>query len=301
MQWDADEDFGEICMSERSICMKDYTGGEIPERGFTHGGKFHSDDVFATAFLRILNPDIKVERGFEVPENYDGIVYDIGRGAFDHHQQDKEYRENGCPYAAFGLIWRAYGVAFVGEEEAERFDEHFIQPLDESDNTGCSNALARIIDEFNPGWDSHEPHDVCFWKAVEFAEVILRNHFRSVEGLQRASGIVQKAMQEGDGRILVLSGFVPWKRNVIGSSYQFVVYPSNRGGYSVQGVAVSEEDNSLVCDFPREWWGAEAQELQEMSGINTLRFCHPNGFLASAETMEDAVKAAEYAMRTAQQ
>lgn len=280
--------------------MKDYRNGEIPQKGFTHGAKFHSDDVFATAFLRILNPAIRIERGFEVPEDYDGIVYDIGRGAFDHHQQDKEYRENGCPYAAFGLIWRTYGPAFVGEEEAQRFDEHFIQPLDESDNTGCSNTLAKIIDEFNPGWDSDEPYDDCFWKAVDLAEVVLRNHFRSVEGLKRASAIVKKAMEEGDGKVLVLSTFAPWKREVIGSSYQFVVYPSNRGGYSVQGVAVSDEDNTLVCEFPKEWCGAETQKLQEMSGIASLRFCHPNGFLAAAETLEDAVKAAEYAMNASE-
>ena len=60
----------------------------IPDKGFTHGSKFHSDDVFATAFLKILNPDIQIERGFEVPEDFDGIVYDIGRGKFDHHQTD---------------------------------------------------------------------------------------------------------------------------------------------------------------------------------------------------------------------
>ena len=51
---------------------------EIPVRGFTHGSKFHSDDVFATAFLKIINPEIQITRGFEVPDDFDGIVYDIG-------------------------------------------------------------------------------------------------------------------------------------------------------------------------------------------------------------------------------
>lgn len=273
--------------------------GFVPDKGFTHGGKFHSDDVFSTAFLRILNPAIKVERGFEVPEDFDGIVYDIGRGRFDHHQKDKEYRENGCPYAAFGLLWREYGSAFMGEEEALRFDKNFVQPLDESDNTGCDNVLAQIIAEFNPGWDSKVPSDKCFWKAVEMAETILKNHFKSIEGIQRGRIIVQQAMKESDGMILVLPVYVPWKDEVIGSSYQFVVYPSNRGGYSAQGVAVSSEDTSLVCDFPKEWWGADADALREMSGISGLRFCHPNGFLTACETQEDAVKAAKQALMAA--
>ena len=41
---------------------------KIPAKGFTHGGKFHADDVFATALLMIVRPDIKVTRGFVVPD-----------------------------------------------------------------------------------------------------------------------------------------------------------------------------------------------------------------------------------------
>lgn len=269
---------------------------DVPDRGFTHGCKFHSDDVFATAFLRILNPDIEVERGLQVPDHFDGIVYDIGRGRFDHHQEDKEIRGNGCPYAAFGLIWREYGERLVGPVEAARFDEKFVQPLDRSDNTGCANVLADIIDEFNPVWDSDVPYDVCFWKAVDFAEQILRNHFVSLAGIRRAQKMVQQAMEECDGQILLLPQYVPWKEEVIGSSYQLVVYPSNRGGYSVQGVPVSHGSNELTCALPKAWWGKEVEELPEVSGIETLRFCHVTGFLAATDYQEDAVLAAQAAL-----
>ena len=56
---------------------------KIPANGFTHAGKFHADDVFATALLQILRPDIKITRGFVVPDDFDGIVYDIGFGMFE--------------------------------------------------------------------------------------------------------------------------------------------------------------------------------------------------------------------------
>ncbi len=269
---------------------------EIPLRGFTHGSKFHSDDVFATAFLKILNPGIEITRGFEVPENFDGIVYDIGRGRYDHHQADKEYRENGCPYAAFGLVWREFGAEYIGEEEAERFDRDFIQPLDESDNTGKTNILADIIDEFNPGWDSGEDYDKCFWKAVDFAKLVLENHFSAIAGIYRAKTLVNEAMEECDGNVLVLPQFAPWKGEAIGSSYKFVVYPSSRGGYSAQGVPVSADDKTLVCPFPEEWCGKPPEELVKITGIKTLRFCHPNAFLAAADEKEDAVKAARMAL-----
>ena len=72
---------------------------------FTHGGKFHADDVFSATLLLYLNPEIVITRGNRVPENFAGIVFDIGRGRYDHHQKDSRVRENGVPYAAFGLLW----------------------------------------------------------------------------------------------------------------------------------------------------------------------------------------------------
>ena len=33
---------------------------ELPSCAYTHGAKFHSDDVFATAFLQMIKPDIQI-------------------------------------------------------------------------------------------------------------------------------------------------------------------------------------------------------------------------------------------------
>lgn len=102
---------------------------EIPSTVYTHAGKFHADDVFSTALLRLLRPELKVIRTAALPENFEGFAFDIGWGAYDHHQKDAPVRENGVPYAAFGLLWKNLGEQLVGEEW-QRFDEHFIQPLD---------------------------------------------------------------------------------------------------------------------------------------------------------------------------
>ena len=44
---------------------------------FTHSGKFHADDVFSAALLLYLNPEITITRGSRVPEDFDGIVFDL--------------------------------------------------------------------------------------------------------------------------------------------------------------------------------------------------------------------------------
>ena len=86
------------------------------------------------------------------------------------HQEDALVRENGVPYAAFGLLWRKFGpVFFVSKctegqisEAVQRFDESFVQPLDLDDNTGCGNMLASIIGAFNPYWDENSDSDRNF-------------------------------------------------------------------------------------------------------------------------------------------
>ena len=45
---------------------------------FTHGGKFHADDVFSAALLLHFNPKLTIQRGNRVPEDFGGIVFDIG-------------------------------------------------------------------------------------------------------------------------------------------------------------------------------------------------------------------------------
>ena len=190
-------------------------------KAFTHGGKFHADDIFSSALLLYLNPEIQITRGNQVPEEYDGIVFDIGRGAYDHHQKDSRVRENGIPYAAFGLLWEELGTEILGEELAEKFDESFVQPLDQNDNTGEKNELASLIGSFNPAWDAKGNHDDAFFHAVSMAGMILESKFERFRGNERADRKIEEileahddAVEEGkcDERILILPEFVPCQK-----------------------------------------------------------------------------------------
>lgn len=266
----------------------------------THGGKFHADDVFSSALLGIINPSIKIIRAFEVPKNYDGIAFDIGLGKYDHHQKNAEVRENGVPYAAFGLLWREFGknllidkgcLPELAASEAAYFDEKFIQSLDEDDNTGYGNQLAGVIGAFNPGWDSDQASDKCFEEAVDFATVILKKKLDSIISIQKAKELVELALAQAKDNIVILPRFAPWKMVLVPSDAEFVVYPSQRGGYSAQVVPTDLDTKEAKCDFPEEWAGKTADELQNISGIRTLTFCHRGHFLISAGSLDDALKA----------
>jgi uncharacterized UPF0160 family protein len=282
---------------------------KIEGTALTHGGKFHADDVFAAALLKIINPQLKVKRVFEVPEGFNGLAFDIGRGKFDHHQENSDVREDGVPYAAFGLLWRELGESVMQKgcspedvaKETKRFDEHFIQPLDEDDNTGCGNQIAGVISSFNPLWDSERSADECFAEAEKFAETILRKKFESIFSAQRAKSLVESALAGVKDNIVILPRFAPWKSVLIPSSAEFVVYPSQRGGYNAQVVPMGFNTDEAKCNFPQEWAGMDGEGLEKMSGIRTLHFCHKARFLVAAENQEDAVEACYTAMRIAEQ
>ena len=265
---------------------------------WTHGGKFHADDVFSAALLTILHPDIEIRRGFAVPEEFDGLVFDIGGGAFDHHQADAPVRDNGVPYAAFGLLWKAFGDRLLEPEEAARFDERFVQPLDLDDNTGCGHPLAAVIRSFNPPWDGTDDPDACFSEAVEVARAILEKRLEEIRGLRRAREVVEPALAAMQDGIVVLPRYAPWKKVLIPSPAEFVVYPSQRGGYNAQVVPCGEGDGAAKCPFPADWAGKSADALQKMTGLPSLTFCHNGRFLIAADRREDALQACRLAQRS---
>lgn len=272
---------------------------------WTHNGKFHADDVFSAALLLYLNPEIRIFRGNRVPEDFAGIVFDIGRGRYDHHQKDSRIRENGIPYAAFGLLWEELGADILGEELAEKFDESFVQPLDNNDNTGEKNELASLIGSFNPAWDSEDNNDEAFFQAVSVAGMILDHKFERYLGNERADQRVNellKAKEEQspenteDSRILVLPEFVPCQKRLSETQIAFVIFPSNRGGYCIQPQK-KEYSMNYKCSFPSEWLGLEGEELVQATGLESASFCHKGGFLMTMGTLEDALEACRISLR----
>ena len=276
----------------------------IPGKAMTQGGKFHADDVFSGALLTILNPEIQIQRAFQVPEGYTGLVFDLGWGRFDHHQNGAPVRENGVPYAAFGLLWREFGEEFLlrhcskedTAREFARFDEQFVQPLDLDDNTGCGSDLASAIGVFNPSWDSSAEPDECYREALAFAKTLLTKHFETIFATVRASGSVRKAYSNMKDHVVILPFYCPWKQVLAGTDAWFVVYPSQRGGFGAQTVPARRGEGGSPYDFPAAWAGKSAAELMALTGLATIRFCHNNRFLTTTETQEDAIAACRLAI-----
>ncbi|MDE5889290.1 MAG: MYG1 family protein [Bacilli bacterium] len=286
----------------------------------THDGKFHPDDVFSTMFLSkiVENPVVYRASVKDVPKEYNGIMYDIGFGKFDHHGPDARYREDSpIKYCSFGLLWEEYGHEYLKKINPidenllyNRIVEKLIKQIDGIDNGLFPKIEAEyklldldsIIDMFNRTWDDPAENDQNFLVAIDIAEVIFDRLVKRENSNIKATKLVEEEIDKVKDNILILENFMPYQEAIFNSKkdkakeVKILVYPSNRGGYDIKPMTISKESKELLINFPKSYRGMHGEELARLSGIKTARFVHASGFLASADTLEDALLLAKKAL-----
>ena len=286
----------------------------------THAGTMHADEVFATAFLDLYNKDIEVMRVSEIEKakiRKDAIVYDIGRGKFDHHQEDAKVRENGIKYSSLGLLFEEFGKDYLKQEKIEDIDEVYvgmekelIEAIDAIDNGVFPEIVAPykvktisdIIKLFNPSFGSKEKEGEQFIKAVEVAKQIWQETLYSVIGKVKAKKIVLEKIKNEKKDYLELEEYLPYEETLLkteeGDHLLFVMYPSNRGGYGIKTIKKSLEDKTDRMLFPESWAGLENKELEKVSNIKDISFCHSGRFLVTCKTKEAAYQVLDQLLST---
>jgi uncharacterized UPF0160 family protein len=290
----------------------------------THNGTFHTDDLFATATLSILlNGNIKVirTRDPKIIESAD-YVYDVGgenipeKNRFDHHQKGGAgKREDGVPYAAFGLVWKTYGEQICGSKEvADIIEKKVAGPIDAKDN-GVDISRTIFPDIFPYSVESIFLSEVPTWKEENnnIDKIFNRQVKKVIELLKREIKITKDDV-EGKKIILDSYGKTEDKRIIILENnfprylYQntlsvlpepvYLVYPSGHSDlWKIEAVKKSRDTMESRKPFPEIWRGVfDEEKLREVSGISDIIFCHQNGFLAETKSKSGAVKLAEKAL-----
>ncbi len=300
----------------------------------THSGKFHCDEVFAYAVLRLalglreLGQDHVLLRTRK-PEQIEaadivwdvGFVFDEAKSRFDHHQRGAPLRADGTPFSSAGLIWRVYGeravAALLKERASEAFaaaiaaelDGSIVRQIDEIDNGVSTDkpdtlGLSTLIGDFNPNWDdaaSSGPTagDAAFQEAATLAQGVLRRRVDGLRARLAAEASVLAAHEAGeDPRILVLDRGMPWKNVVFSHDLPvlFTVSPASNGNWMLDTMPPEPGSFAQRLPLPEAWAGLEAEALAAKSGIPDAVFVHLRRFVGAARSRAGAVDMARKAM-----
>lgn len=282
----------------------------------THDGVFHADDVFAAAvlqqqfgsltFVRTRDKDViaSADVVFDV-----GGVYDEESRRFDHHQRGGAgVRENGIPYAAFGLVWKRYGAGLSDRYIAEEVDRLLVQPIDAADNgvdlstpirdDVRSVSVSSAISMFNASWDEADdlnPH--AFDIARGIAAHIIDRAIARARGTILARHVVSEAMSVAeDPRLIILPQFCPWQETIVESPHALYVVFESFGSWRVQCVPESLGSFGVRKPLPAAWAGLNGGELAILTGVADSTFAHKGLFIAGATSQDGALALAKIAL-----
>lgn len=284
----------------------------------THNGHFHADELLAIAALLMKYPDATIVRSRdpELVASADivvdvGHIYDPGNMRFDHHQTEGAgKRENGIPYASFGLVWKEWGKELAeGSEEARIIEEKLVMPVDSMDNgillstpvfKGVREySIGDFFESFADGLETLEEQEEAFYRALPIARELLAREIVSAKRTAADWRRVRSLYEESvDKRIIVLPDHIHWKRILVPTEALFVLFPRRAGEWAARAVPQEVNGFDVKKPFPSSWSGLNDTALAGASGVSDAVFCHRDGFLCAARSQEGALKLAQIALES---
>ena len=299
----------------------------------THNGTFHADDLFACAtvslWLQKNNQPFSIirTRDPKVIEKAD-YVFDVGgeytenNNRFDHHQlKGAGFRDNGIPYASFGLAWKHFGMELCNGDSSvwNLIDRKIASPIDCIDNGfdlikpiyqdvvpygGEQPFLINI-----PAWNEDESDiNNIFKSQVKKVTKLLTREIKVANADSVAmQSIIDSYHKSEDKRIIELSDDFPrYLFQEVLSKFQEPIYVISHsrksgGAWKVEAIRKSPETMKSRKLFPETWRGymdndSELSKLREITGVSDATFCHRNGFLMEAYSREGVFALAEKAL-----
>jgi len=313
----------------------------------THSGSFHADDVFGVGVLMGAFPSHTLlrTRNSEKIQTADfavdvGGLWDAATGRFDHHQRSftgarparlvDGVETAGVGYASAGLVWSAYGAAYVKALATSRgfaldasalaeitrsIDTSLVQYLDIVD-TGQGDVapgifgLSALISQLNTNWMEEKGLDAetkaqlqesRFREAMAITRTFLDRAIIKKVSQLHSMDIVRQAPRLLGGKVLHLQeGGMPWTRVVVDEmpEVMFVIYPDSDGDqYQLKTVPVEPGSFVARLDLPKTWAGLRDQELAAVTGVPDSVFCHMNLFIGGAKSLDGAIRLAGLALQ----
>lgn len=304
----------------------------------THSTNFHADDICATAVLTLyfksFYPKMKVivKRSLDekVIEAAD-IVYDIGKiydpkkMRFDHHQKGgAAVRENGIQYAAFGLVWKHFGLDVCAahfqkttgkkctkaqaQKIFEIMEKRIVCHIDGMDNGQMTyketfeDVVPLTVDNYfemckvavsskdSDIAKTNKAFDKEFFRLVPTMQEMLEHMLAYAIFKERDESLALRAYAKSkDKRVIICDRYYYFNFKKLPEPL-VIVFPGSRGGWNAKTVRIEDASYDARFYFPKNWGGLSDVELEKVSGVKGAQFCHNGGFIIAADTKEGVLE-----------
>ncbi len=294
----------------------------------THDHGFHGDDLFAIATLCIyFKNKIKIIRTRDpnIISSADvvcdvGGIYDPKKNLFDHHQKEGAgKRENGIPYASFGLIWKHFGLELCdnSKDAWDLIENGIVAPIDASDNgfdvvslkfkEVNPHTIEQAFLVYSPAWNENKENiDKIFIEQVKKIIKLLEREIKVAKAKALGRKILMDAYNSAEDKRIVISE-VSFSRNLFQEILSalpepvYLLYPSTRNDHwNVEAVIKNPGTYESRKLLPESWRGilGDNNKLTEIEGVKDVLFCHRSGFLIKVKSKEGAIKLAQIALNS---
>ena len=294
---------------------------EIKEKGLDvviHDELFHIDEMlviielekfceFPVRYHRV-NRDSDME---ELAKKYEYCLFaDVGHGRYDHHDCQQFTYDNGVKEASCGLVLNDIPLPKRFKELILQKSLYGVQSQDcgQKEFKGKFPNVFTFVHCFNAKDTKSPVQNENFQKALNIAREVFNNLlYRIAEQIADEKPVVE-AIKEHHGHIMELKEFcLGWQDVTVAYNNEestkeddkiiYVVFPSpDKTQFRVQGVPVENGSFECLKFLPEEWRGKEENQINELAGITSAVFVHPNGFIGGARTHEDVMKMAKVAL-----
>eukprot|EP00866_Antonospora_locustae_P000929 jgi/Antlo1/929/2445 len=289
----------------------------------THNGRFHQDEVTATAILLKIYPHAEVIRTRDVREIETGdIVYDVGRVfdpahmRFDHHQRsfvETFSNKYHVKMSSAGLIFKYFCSEFLRAYNFDTSDDmldvlidgiyrDYFLGIDGVDNgydfEGAYRVrgLCDLVSSFNMLEDNDSTaQEKRFMECMKIVQIDLDNFMehRLYFWLPKYK-LARAGVENCEGKIIISEEYIPPAmvlevESDFGKDIQFIVV-SKKEEARVYAVPITRK--SFRCKLPlkEEWRGLDGDLLAEVSSIKDALFVHASGFLGCCRTLAGALE-----------
>lgn len=290
----------------------------------THDGAFHGDDVLSVAILSTIFKNHRVIRTRDqtLIDMADFVVdvgglYDHDLRRYDHHMPDPPKDKYEHILSSAGLVWRHHAQAYlraIGIPHLYTYRHkpidlrarvesiiktRWIVPIDRNDN-GVSDgptAISELVAAMAPidAEKSRTRFNALFLEAVSMVSKLFeRACFHAADhAISRQNFSESEKEYLLDGKIMISSTEVRNFGNFINTDIHFVIFPATdhvEGGEYYIIRPIYEVDKSVYkTPFPSNALALSRDNLIDL-GYPGIGFVHHSGFMARADTKEDAIR-----------